>query len=47
MSGRSSACLPLSVCLSVCLSVRIEKLGYSWTDFHEIRYEINFRKSVE
>jgi hypothetical protein len=36
-----------SSCLSVCLSVRMEKLGSHWTDFHEIRHLCIFRKSVE
>jgi hypothetical protein len=26
----------VSACVSVCLSVRMEKLGYRWTNFHEI-----------
>jgi len=30
----------------VCLSVRVQQLGYHWTDFHEILYMI-FRKSIE
>jgi hypothetical protein len=31
----------------VCLSVRMEQLVSHWTDFHEIWYLSNFRKSVE
>jgi hypothetical protein len=30
-----------------CLSVRIEQLGFHWTDFHKIWYANIFRKSVE
>ena len=26
---------------------RMERLGYHWVDFHEIRYVSGFRKSVE
>jgi hypothetical protein len=37
----------MSVRLSVCLSVRIEQLGFNWTDFYEISYLRIFRKSVE
>jgi hypothetical protein len=41
----------MSVCLSVCLSVRpsvcMEQFGSYWTDFHEILYLSIFRKSVE
>jgi len=29
-----------------CLSVRVEKLGFHWTDFHEILYLRIFRESV-
>ena len=36
-----------SSCLSVCPSVRVELLGFHWTDFHEILYPNIFRKSVE
>jgi hypothetical protein len=28
-----------SLCMSVRPSLRMEKLGYHWTDFHEILYE--------
>ena len=37
----------LSVCLSVCPSIRTERLGSHWTDFHEIWYLGIFRKSAE
>jgi hypothetical protein len=41
----------LHVCPSVCPSVhqfaRMERLGSQWTDFHEILYWRNFRKTVE
>jgi hypothetical protein len=30
-----------------CLSVRMEKFGYHWTDLHEILYFTIFRKSVK
>jgi hypothetical protein len=30
-----------------CLSVRMEELGFNWTDFHEIWYLNIFRKSLE
>jgi hypothetical protein len=33
--------------MSVRPSVRIEQLGFLWTDFHEICYSNVFRKSVE
>ena len=33
--------------MSVCLSVRTEKLGSHWTDFHEMLYSIILRKFVE
>jgi hypothetical protein len=36
-----------SLCLSVCLSVRMEKFGFLWIDFHEILYWRIFRNSVE
>jgi hypothetical protein len=35
------------VCLSVCLSFRMQQLGSHWTDFHETLYLSIFRKSVE
>ena len=35
-----------SVCLSVCLSVRMDLLGPHWTDFRGIWYLCIFRKSV-
>jgi hypothetical protein len=35
------------VCVCVCLSVRMEQLGSYWTDFHEIWYLNNFRKTVD
>ena len=31
----------------VCPSVRMEQLGFHWTDFHEIWYYNIFRKSVQ
>jgi len=33
--------------MSVRLSVQMVQLGSHWTDFHEILYFSNFRKSVE
>jgi hypothetical protein len=35
-----------SVCLSVCLSVRVERLRPHWTDLHEILCLSIFRKSA-
>jgi hypothetical protein len=29
------------------MSVRLEQLGYNWTDFREILYFRTFRKSIE
>ena len=37
----------ISFVMSVRLSVRMEQLGYHWTDFHEILYLRIFRKPVE
>jgi hypothetical protein len=37
----------VSFVMSVCLPVRMEKLGSHWTDFYEILYMKIFRKSVE
>ena len=37
----------MSVSPPIHLSVRVEKLGSHWTDFHEIWYVSIFRKSVE
>jgi hypothetical protein len=37
----------ISFAMSVRPSVRMEQLGYHWTDFHEIWYLRIFRKSVE
>jgi hypothetical protein len=37
----------LSFAISVRLSVRIEQLGFHWTNFQEILYLSIFRKSVE
>jgi hypothetical protein len=37
----------LHVCLSVRPSVRMEKIGSHWTDFHDICYVSFFGKSVE
>ena len=37
----------LSVCLSVWLTIRMEKVCSHWTDIHEIWYLSNFRVSVE
>jgi hypothetical protein len=36
-----------AACLTVCLSVRMEKFNCHWTNFHEIWYLNIFRKSVE
>jgi len=33
----------VSFVMSVCLSVHVEKIGYHWTDFHEISY-LNIRR---
>ena len=37
----------ISFVMSVCLSFSVEKLGFHWTDFHEILYLNTFQKSVE
>ena len=37
----------MSVCPSVCLSVRMEQLGSHWTHFSGILYLKVFRKSVD
>ena len=38
----------LYVCLSVCLSVRMEQIGSNWKNFHEILYVSIFKnKSVQ
>jgi hypothetical protein len=38
----------ISVCLSVCMSVRMEQLGSHWTAFHGIlNFSFFFRKSVD
>jgi len=37
----------ISFAMSVRPSVRMEQLGFHWTDFHVIRYLRIFRKSVE
>jgi hypothetical protein len=37
----------MSLCLSVCLSVRKEQLGSHWTNFHKIWYLIIPRNAVE
>jgi hypothetical protein len=44
----ASLCLSrcLSVRSSVCLSLSMDKLGFYWTDFHEILYLNIFLKSV-
>ena len=44
---RSISFVKLSVHLSVRPSVRMEQLGYHWTDFHEILYLSAFRKFTE
>jgi len=36
-----------SFCLPVRLPVRMEQLGFHWTDFHEILHWNIFRQSVE
>jgi len=53
VQARSQNCeqrLLVTSCLSVCnfvrASVRVEQLGFHWTDFHEIYLRI-FRKSVK
>jgi hypothetical protein len=43
---RLLASLCLSVRSSFCLSFSMDKLGFYWTDFHEILYLNIFRKSV-
>jgi hypothetical protein len=35
------------LCLPIRLSVRMEQLGFYWTDFYEIWYLRIFRKSLE
>jgi hypothetical protein len=37
----------MSVCLSVCISVRMEQLGFHWTDFNETWYLHVSQKSVK
>jgi hypothetical protein len=37
----------MSVCMSVCLSARMEQLGFYWKDLYEIWYLSIFRKSVQ
>ena len=37
----------MSVCPSGRPPVRMEQLGSRWTDFHEIGYLSNFRKSID
>jgi hypothetical protein len=48
---KATALSYLSVCLSVCLSVRpsipMEQLSSNWTDFHEICYSSILQKHVE
>jgi len=44
---KSNISFIMSVCLPVCLSVRMEQLGYHWTDFYEIWYLSISRKSVD
>ena len=43
---KATIVLVMSLCPSVCLSVRMEQLGSHWADFHEIRYLKTLRKSV-
>ena len=43
---KATICFVMSICPSVCPSVRMEQLGSHWTDFHEIWYLGIFRKSV-
>ena len=45
--GKAAIIYVTSVRLSVCLSVRIERLYSHWTDFREMWYFNIFRKSVE
>ena len=40
----ASSCISIRLC---CPSVRVEKLGSHWTNFHEIKYFSIFRKYVE
>ena len=37
----------ISFVMSPCPFVRMEQLGFHWTDFHEILFLIIFRNSVE
>ena len=37
----------VSFVFSVCSSVRMEQLGFHWTDFDQILYLTVFRKSIE
>ena len=37
----------ISFVMCVHLCVRVEQLGFHWRNFHEIRYFLIFRKSVE
>jgi hypothetical protein len=45
-SNPRKATISFVMCLSVCLSVRMEQLGYHWTDFREIYFLSIFRKAV-
>ena len=56
IAARNNSCLgvfqqlwkaTISFLMSGCKSIRMEKLGYKWTDFHEILYLNIFRKYVE
>jgi hypothetical protein len=44
---RRTAKSTVSVVMSVCRSIRKERLGAHWTDFSEILYLNNFRKCLE
>ena len=44
---KASMSFVMSVRPSICLSVRMEQLGYHWADFHEILHLNIFRKSFE
>ena len=47
MYGQTKIKFVISVCASLCLSARMEKLGSYWTDFYKIWYLSTFPKSVE
>jgi hypothetical protein len=45
--GKATMSFVVSVCLFVRPSVRMEQLGFHWTDYHEIIHLSVLRKSVE